>query len=137
MHEEAMQMQAETRRKTAIIVLSDPGSSTDEALGRVFNAMAAAYDFKRHGGEVKLLFQGAATRWPEQLSDVDHPAHELFRAVSDTIVGASHACAVVFGADEGVGASGLELLSDNAVPGTNGLPSLRALADAGFDVLTF
>lgn len=32
--------------KTAIVVLSDPKSNTEEALGRVFNALAAAYDFK-------------------------------------------------------------------------------------------
>ena len=32
--------------KTAIVVLSDPNGG-EEALGRVFNALAAAYDFKQ------------------------------------------------------------------------------------------
>ena len=44
--------------KAAIVVLSDPKSGTDEALGRVFNALAAAYDFKNGGDEVTLSHQG-------------------------------------------------------------------------------
>jgi len=30
----------------AIVVLSDPRSESDDALGRVFTALAAAYDYK-------------------------------------------------------------------------------------------
>lgn len=44
--------------KTAVIILSDPKSGTKEALGRMFNAMAATYDFKQRGEEVELYFQG-------------------------------------------------------------------------------
>ena len=59
--------------KTAIVVLSDPQDGGEEALGRLFNALAVAYD----------------------------------------------------------------LIGDNALPGTSGLPSLaRYLAD-GYRVLTF
>lgn len=35
--------------KTAIIVLSDPKSGSEEALGRVFNALAAAHGFENGG----------------------------------------------------------------------------------------
>jgi len=42
-----------TRQKAAVVVLSDPKSgSQEEALGRVFNALAAAYDFKQRGDDV-------------------------------------------------------------------------------------
>ena len=37
----------------AILILSDPSSGTDEALGRLFNALAAAHEFKSRGDEVK------------------------------------------------------------------------------------
>ena len=70
--------------KAAIIILSDPKSGSEEALGRVFNALAAAYDFKNKGDEVTVLFHGAGTRWPSELSKADHPAHGLYEAVSDT-----------------------------------------------------
>jgi len=119
--------------KTAIIVLSDPKSGSEESLGRVFNALATAYDFKNAGKEVSLLFQGAGSRWPEALQNEDHPAHELFEAVQDKIQGISCACADVFGADT----SGYDLIKDNPVPKTTGLPSLSNLQEQGFNVLTF
>jgi len=119
--------------KTAIVILSDPRASHDEALGRVFNALAAAYDFKNEGEEVKIIFQGTGTRWPEQLDKPAHPVNALFLAVKDTIEGVSSGCATVFGAD----ASGYDLVADNKVPGTAGLPSFLKLRKEGYSVLIF
>src|SRR6476469_8732628 len=82
--------------KTAVVVLSDPQGG-DEALGRLFNALAATYDFKQKRQEVQLLFQGAGTRWTAVLTKDDHPAHALYQAVEDRVAGVSAACAVVFG----------------------------------------
>lgn len=123
--------------KAAIVVLSDPKSNTEEALGRVFNALASAYDFKHNGDEVTVLFQGAGTRWIGELTKIDHPAHDLFEAIKDTVAGVSCGCADVFGAREEAVKSGFELIKDNAVPGTTGLPSFRELTGDGYTVLTF
>ena len=49
--------------KTAIFIFSDPNNG-EEALGRAFNGLAAAYDIKQTGGEVSITFQGTGTRWP-------------------------------------------------------------------------
>ncbi len=119
--------------KTAILVFSDPKAGSEEALGRVFNAMATAYEIKNAGEEVGIYFQGAGTRWPEELLKKDHPGHRLFRAVQDNVVGISCGCADVFGAN----ASGFDLITDNKVPGTTGLPSVYAIQKQGFNVLTF
>ena len=123
--------------KAAIVVLSDPKSNTEEALGRVFNALASAYDFQQDGQEVRVLFQGTGTRWIGELTKIDHPAHDLYEAVKDTIAGVSCGCADVFGATEDVVKSGFEFIKDNAVPKTTGLPSLRQLTEDGYTVLTF
>ncbi|MFB3922010.1 MAG: DsrE family protein [Terriglobia bacterium] len=123
--------------KAAIVVLSDPKAGTEEALGRVFNALAAAYDFKKRGTPVRVLFQGAGTRWAGELTKNDHPAHALYEEVKDTIEGVSSACAVVFGASEAARTNGFDFIRDNAVPGTAGLPSLGNLAADGYTVLTF
>lgn len=123
--------------KNAIIVLSDPKSGSEEALGRVFNALAAAYDFKHAGEEVTLLFQGTGTRWAGELVKPDHPAHALFKAVEDTVAGVSCGCADVFGASSSAQASGFDLIKDNAVPGTGGFPSLRKLRADGYNVMVF
>ena len=122
--------------KSAIIVLSDPNNGED-ALGRVFNALATAYDYQQAGDDVTILFQGAGTRWIGELSRSDHPVHGLFDAVKDNIAGVSCGCAEVFGATEDVEKSGFDFLKDTAVPGTAGLPSLRALAMEGYNVATF
>lgn len=122
--------------KTAIVVLSDPKGG-DEALGRVFNALAAAYDFKARRHEVRILFQGAGTRWAELLVREEHPAHVLYKAVEDSVAGASLACCDVFGAREGAEQSGFDLIATNAVPGTPGLQSVAQYAAEGYSVLTF
>lgn len=123
--------------KTAIIILSDPQSGSEDALGRVFNALAAAYDFKQGGEHVTVLFQGAGTRWVAELSNPSHPVYGLFEAVKDTVAGVSSGCADVFGATEEIERSAFDLVTDNAVPGTSGLPSLRKLVAEGHTILTF
>ncbi len=105
--------------KTAIVVLSDPQNGSEEALGRVFNALGVAYDCKTTGEDVVILFQGTGTRWPAELQKEDNPVHALYKAVEDKIKGVSSGCADVFGAET----SGSNLISENQVPGTNGLPN--------------
>ena len=96
-----------------------------------------AYDFKQGGDEVTILFHGAGTRWIGELTKAEHPAHTLFEEVRDEVAGASCGCADVFGATEEVEKSGFDLISENPVPGTSGLPSLRKLVSEGYAVLTF
>lgn len=123
--------------KTAIIVLSDPKSGGEEALGRLFNALAAAYDLKQKQQEVDILFQGTGTRWTGHLTAPEHPAHGLYAAVADRVVGVSSGCADVFGARADAETNGFSLIGDNAVPGTSGLPSLARYVAEGYSILTF
>ena len=122
--------------KTAVIVLSDPKAG-EEALGRVFNALAATYDFKARGHDVQLVFQGAGTRWAGVLKNVDHPAHALYKAVEDKVAGVSCGCADVFGARADAEKNGFALITNNPIPGTSGLPSLAQYAADGYSILTF
>jgi hypothetical protein len=119
--------------KTAVVIFSDPQSGSQESLGRLFNGLAVAYDYKNANQEVSIYFQGTGTRWPEQLLKSDHPGHKLFKAVEDKVAGVSCGCADVFGANP----SGFDLITDNQVPGTTGLPSLSSLQKEGYQILTF
>ncbi|TQV71112.1 DsrE family protein [Aliikangiella marina] len=123
--------------KAAILVLSDPNHGQEEALGRVFNALATAFDYKQAGAQVQIVFNGTGTRWIGELSKPENPVHELFEAVKDSIAGVSCGCADVFGAAEAVEKSGFDYLTENAIPGTRGLPSVHRLASEGYSVLTF
>jgi hypothetical protein len=121
---------------TAIVVLSDPQGG-EEALGRLFNALSAAYDFKQKQRDVQVVFQGTGTRWIGLLADPTHPAHAVYQAVADKVAGASSGCADIFGARKDVEHRGVPLLAANPVPGTSGLPSLESYVSNGYTVLTF
>ncbi len=122
--------------KVTIIIFSDPKNG-EEALGRVFNGLAAAYDFRQAGDDVSVVFQGAGTRWIGELNQQQHPAHELFEAVKDQVAGVSCGCAEVFGGTEEAEKAGLDLIKDNPIPGTPGVASLRKYAAEGSTILTF
>lgn len=122
--------------KAAIVVFSDPKAG-EEALGRVFNALAAAYDFKAKGSDVRIYFHGTGTRWPEVLSQANHPINTLFEAVKGSVVGVSSGCSDVFGSREGAEKAGFSLVKENMVPGTSGLPSVAGIVADGYTVLTF
>jgi hypothetical protein len=123
--------------KTAIIIVADPKSGTEEANGRLFNALALAQECKQRGDEVEVAFIGAGTRWPAELTKLSHPFNALYNSVREVVKGASRACATVFGAKDGVEACGLPLASDNALPGTPGLLSVRRYIAEGWSTLVF
>lgn len=122
--------------KHAIVILSDPKGG-DEALGRAFNGLAFAADAARAGDEVQVLFAGAGTRWPSELTKLGHPAGKLYQAVRPLVRGASCGCSEVFGAKSEVEACGVPLLRDHQLEGTSGLASVRALVADGFSPLLF
>lgn len=123
--------------KAAIVVLADPKPGTEEAVGRVFNALSAAHDFKQNGDEVSILFSGPGTRWSGLLTKADHPLHGLYQSVEDKVLGVSCGCADAFGAADDAKENGFALLVDNPIAGTTGLPSLRRLTAEGYSILTF
>lgn len=123
--------------KAAIIIFSDPKHGGEEATGRFFNGLAAAYDFKQKGTEVGIYFQGTGTRWAGVVTRADHPLNALYQAVADTVAGVSCGCADVFGAREDAEKNGFDLISDNSVPGTSGLPSIAQLAQDGWTIYSF
>lgn len=123
--------------KTAIVILADPKSGTDEALGRLFNALALAAECRQEGDEVAVVFNGPGTRWPAELTKLSHPAHALYTSVRDVVHGASCGCAEVFGATESVRSCGVPMVHDNPLAGTAGLLSLRRYLADGWQVVVF
>lgn len=122
--------------KLAIVITSDPQGG-EEPLGRVFNALALAAEAQRHQDQVEVLFVGAGTRWPAELSRAGHPVAELYGMVRTQVVGASAGCAAVFKATAGVEQCGVPTLRDHPLPGTPGLASLRRYLVEGWQTLVF
>ncbi|NUP07271.1 MAG: DsrE family protein [Polyangiaceae bacterium] len=123
--------------KTVIVVLADPKSGSEEALGRVFNALATAYDLKERGRPFSVVFQGTGTRWIGELAKESHPAHALFNAVRDHVDGVCGGCADIFGGGEEAQEAHLPLLRDLKIPGTGGLTSLAGYLDEGARLISF
>ena len=121
--------------KIAIVLFSDPKAGSEEALGRLFNALFLTYDLKERGEDVALLFQGTGIRWATELAKAEHPAGPLFRAVQDKVAGVCGGCADVFGSPEDVQASGLPLGRDLKVPGTHGVLSLAEYLAKGYTLV--
>jgi hypothetical protein len=122
--------------KLAIVITSDPKGG-DEPLGRMFNGLALAHEAQRKGDEVEVVFAGAGTRWPSELTKLTHPANGLYNAVRASVKGASCGCAAVFGATESVQACGTALLTDKPLKGTPGLSNLHGYIAAGWNTLIF
>jgi hypothetical protein len=123
--------------KTAIIIYSDPKSGTEEALGRLFNAMFLAYELKEKGEEVALIFQGTGTRWPAELAKAEHPAHGLYESIKDTVDGVCGGCADVFGATQDARKTGLKLDYEKAIPGTPGVLDISHYIGRGYSLVNF
>ncbi len=94
-------------------------------------------DAHREGDEVAVVFNGAGTRWPAELTKLSHPANGLYNSVRDVVQGASCGCAEVFGATEGVKACGVPIVKDHALAGTAGLLSLRRYVAEGWNTIVF
>lgn len=122
--------------KLAIIITSDPKNG-EEALGRVFNALALAAEGQAKNDEVNVVFAGTGTRWPAELTQLTHPANGLYNAVRPVITGASCGCAAVFGATQELEACGLPEIKDYALRGTPGIASIRRYLAEGWETLLF
>ena len=116
--------------KVAIVVLA--GTESHESLGRVVNALELAKELKENDEEVKIIFDGAGTKWIPKLEDRDHDAHPLYEAVKGKIYGACRFCAKAFGVIREVKKSGVDLLAEY-----DQHPSLRTFIAEGYQVINF
>lgn len=123
--------------KTLIVVFSDPKSGSEEALGRLFNALFLAYELREKKQEVSVVFQGAGSRWAAEVVNPTHPAHGLYTAVEDVVEGVCGGCADAFGATESAKAAKFKLIHEKAIPGTSGVIDLSKYLDAGYRLVTF
>jgi hypothetical protein len=115
--------------KAFVLVLAD--TETKEDLGRVVNAMQTVKEFKDAGDEVRLVFDGAGTRWLGELGSTEHKYHALFESVKDR-AGACSYCAGAFGVKAAVERHQVTLLDE-----FDGHPSLRSAVSDGYQVISF
>jgi hypothetical protein len=115
--------------KAAIIVLAD--TQDYEGMGRVVNAMITVKEYKEAGEEVKLILDGAGTRWVKQFTKPDQPYRELYDKVKDKVSVCEY-CAGAFNVAKNVEEQNLPVEAEY-----DGHPSIRKLLNEGWKVVTF
>ncbi|MBW6479651.1 MAG: DsrE family protein [Bacteroidales bacterium] len=116
--------------KIAIIVFSD--TTSIEALGKVSNAFVLALEAIEHGDDLKIIFEGAGTKWIGELEKEDHKIHPLYKMVKSHITGACSYCAQAFGVKNQVEKAEIVLLDE-----FKNHPSLRNLIVDGYQIISF
>jgi hypothetical protein len=115
--------------KIAVLLLAEPG--TPEAMGRMANALTVTQEAKESGDDVRLLLDGAGTKWAGELANVEHKYHRLFKDVREE-AGACVYCARAYGVKDDVEAAGVGLVDEY-----QGHPSVRQLIADGYEVVSF
>ena len=116
--------------KIAIIVLSDMESHSDKA--RVVNGLQAAQEFKEAGDDVEIVFEGGGVVSAVTIADPANNLHRLYTLVQDKITGVCRSCSHAFEVYDQAEALGLPFLAEY-----HQHPSLRRLALAGYQIITF
>lgn len=116
--------------KIGIIILAD--TETHEALGRVVNALETAKEMKDNEIDIKIVFDGAGTKWVPELSNAEHKLHPLFKSVKDSVDGVCYYCAGAFGVRSKIQKLDFPLLSEY-----DEHPSLLRLINEGYQLITF
>ena len=115
--------------KIAVMLLAD--TETAEGMGRMANALTLAKEGKEAGDDVRLVLDGAGTKWAPELAKDDHKYHRLFEDVRDK-AGACVYCARAYRVKDEVEAAGVGLVDEY-----KGHPSVRQLITDGYEVVTF
>ena len=116
--------------KAAIVIFA--GTEGHANLGRLVNGLETAKEFvETDGDEVKLVFDGAGTRWIPELEDSDNDHHDLYQAVKD-VASVCDFCSRAFGVDDVVDDAGVTRLDDY-----DGHPSIRSFVDDEYEIITF
>lgn len=115
--------------KIAVILLADTDRA--EGMGRMANALTMTKEAKEAGDDVRLILDGAGTKWAAELAADDHKYHGLLADVKDK-TGACVYCARAYGVKDEVDAAGIAPLDEY-----KGHPSIRGLIADGFEIVTF
>lgn len=116
-------------QRVAILIYA--GVETEADRGRLFNGLEAAASLSESvTDEVRVVFDGAGTKWVPKLEDPSHEFHSLYESV-ENVTACPH-CVRNYGVEEQVTDAGVTLLRTE-----NDGTSVVSLLRDEYKILTF
>lgn len=116
--------------KLAIVILCDTETHADH--GRLTNALELVKETNQEGGDARIVFDGAGTRWVPKLTSDEGPMGKMFQSVKSAVDGACSFCSAAFEVKAEIQKTDIPLLSD-----FEGHPSLHGYIAKGYQIITF
>jgi len=95
--------------KITVILLADTDRS--EGMGRMANALTTAKEAKEAGDEIRVILDGAGTKWGVELADESHKYHRLLHDLKAE-TGACAYCSRAYGVKDELEAAGIALMDE-------------------------
>ncbi len=80
--------------KLAVVILCNTETHADH--GRLTNALELVKEANQEGGDARIVFDGAGTRWVPYLNSDDGPMGKMFQSVKSAVDGACSFYSAVF-----------------------------------------
>jgi hypothetical protein len=112
-----------------VIILQEGTDGGAESLGRAVHALLYAQELHENGAEVKLILDGAGTKWVGEFENPDFKYHALYKSVkkSGLVADVCPYCCDAYGVQDAVKTSQLPQIG-----AYKGHPSLAELLKQGF-----
>ncbi|QYR19130.1 hypothetical protein KZ483_14220 [Paenibacillus sp. sptzw28] len=96
-----------TANKYVIII-----QANQQDVGKAVHGLLYGQELHDEGYEVEVLFDGAGTEWPSELSKADHPFNSLYKQVmkSGIIKGGCQACSGFHDIEDEIQKAGVSLV---------------------------
>ncbi|MDQ0899145.1 MULTISPECIES: hypothetical protein [unclassified Paenibacillus] len=119
-----------TVNKYVIIV-----QANQQDVGKAVHGLLYGQELHDEGFEVEILFDGAGTEWPNELSKADHPFNALYKQVmkSGIIKGGCQACSGFHEIEEEIQEAGVSLIGNEKTGGH--IPFVQYIKDGFFPII--
>jgi len=103
-----------TAQKFVIII-----QANQQDVGKAVHGLLYGHELHEEGFEVDILFDGAGTEWPNELSKAEHPFNALYKQAmkAGIVKGGCQACSVFFDKADEVREAGLPLVGEEKTGG--------------------
>lgn len=109
--------------------------ANQQDLGKAVHGLLYGQELHEEGFEVAVLFDGAGTEWPHELSKADHPFNGLYKQVlkSGIVKGGCQACSGFFDVEDEIQEAGISLVGNELTGGH--IPFAQYIKDGFFPIV--